>query len=174
MQGLVGFGIALDTINKWHNISLNIYRWTFAQHARFMRWSKTALYTPWRVSKYRDAGLSWRINSERVKAYFSRCRMSLVTISIRLRVARRRMGVKKGGFASDGNPMFTGGEIKLKLVSIPFSAFVTIPLPLASCTSMFYLFKSPVDSKSFFSLPPPQRYRHRALLFGQPTGNRVQ
>jgi len=61
--------------------------------------------------------------------------MSLVTISIRESFVDEttNRGVKKGNekcarvLASDGNPMFTGGEIKLKLVSIPFSVFVTVP-----------------------------------------------
>lgn len=43
---------------------------------------------------------------------------------------KRRIGVKRGGGRRDeraiGNPMFTGGEIKLKLVSISFSAFVAL------------------------------------------------
>lgn len=58
-----------------------------------------------------------------------------------------------GELARDGNPMFTGGEIKLKLVSISSSAFVTIPL--CAYIPVFYLFKSPADSESFFS-PFPQ------------------
>lgn len=84
--------------------------------------------------------------------------MSLVTVSLRSRVdeASTSGGYKGGpkcadGFARDGNPMFTGGEIKLKLVSISFSAFVTVP----PCVyiPVFYLFKSPADSESFF-FPP--------------------
>lgn len=87
--------------------------------------------------------------------------MSLVTVSLRSRVdeASTSIGGYKGGpkctdgFARDGNPMFTGGEIKLKLVSISFSAFVTVP----PCVyiPVFYLFKSPADSESFFFPPRP-------------------
>lgn len=51
-----------------------------------------------------------------------------------------KTGVDAGGedSRSDGNPMFTGGEIKLKLVSISFSAFVTVP-PRARATLRIYL-----------------------------------
>lgn len=72
----------------------------------------------------------------------------------------------RGDPLGDGNPMFTGGEIKPKLVSISSLAFVTIspPPPPSGHVHLCYLFKSPADLESFpplssssssFSSSPP-------------------